>query len=97
MNGYCNFSDLISVIQQSESQSQSLSYQEEWKSLSCTVERIYQRAIYCDLIWKESKKSQGKRRALSELLKLLEASGLSRHKSIYLEVVNIRCQIFLKL
>ncbi|KAG7014001.1 Midasin [Cucurbita argyrosperma subsp. argyrosperma] len=77
--------DLISVIQQSESQSQSLSYQEEWKSLSFTIERIYQRAIYCDDIWKESKKSQGKRRALSELLKLLEASGLSRHKSIYLE------------
>ncbi|KAE8646507.1 midasin [Cucumis sativus] len=77
--------DLISVIQQQESQSQSLSYQEEWKSLSCTVERIYQRACYCDVIWKESKKSQGKRRALSELLKLLETSGLSRHKSIYLE------------
>ncbi|XP_038899709.1 midasin isoform X2 [Benincasa hispida] len=77
--------NLITVIQQSESQSQSLSYQEEWKSLSCTVERIYQRASYCDVIWKESKKSQGKRRALSELLKLLETSGLSRHKSIYLE------------
>ncbi|XP_022152480.1 midasin isoform X2 [Momordica charantia] len=77
--------DLISIIQQSESQSSSISYQEQWKSLSCTIEKIYQSAIYCSDIWKESRKSQGKRRALSELLKLLEASGLSRHKSLYLE------------
>lgn len=83
---YYNFSDLISIIQQSESQSSSISYQEQWKSLSCTIEKIYQSAIYCSDIWKESRKSQGKRRALSELLKLLEASGLSRHKSLYLEV-----------
>ncbi|KAJ7963223.1 Midasin [Quillaja saponaria] len=57
--------------------------QEGWKAVWYTVENVYKTAIHCGDIWKETKKGQGKRRALSDLLKLLESSGLSRHKAAY--------------
>ncbi|KAK9989956.1 hypothetical protein SO802_024941 [Lithocarpus litseifolius] len=41
--------------------------------------------VHCGDLWKDTNKSLGKRRAFSELLKLLESSGMSRHKSIYME------------
>lgn len=68
------------------SQSSGLFYQAEWQAVWCKVERIFRTALDCGEIWKDAKKSQGKRRALSELLKLLESSGLSRHKPIYMKV-----------
>lgn len=48
--------------------------------------RISRTAVDCDDLWNEANKSQQKRRALSDLLKLLESSGLSRHKPLYIEV-----------
>ena len=57
-----------------------------WKAMWHMIENIYDTAVRCGDLWKEEKKSQGKRRALSDLLKLLESSGLSRHKSAYEEV-----------
>lgn len=51
-----------------------------------TIEKIYTTAVDYGDLWKEEKKGQGKRRALSELLKLLESNGLSRHKSAYTAV-----------
>lgn len=53
----------------------------------CTIENIYRTVVHCGDIWKDANKNLGKRRAFSELLKLLESSGLSRHKSIYMEVI----------
>lgn len=57
-----------------------------WEAVWHVIEKIYFTAVDCGDIWKEEKKSRGKRRALAELLKLLECSGLSRHKSTYKEV-----------
>ncbi|XP_027334240.1 midasin [Abrus precatorius] len=58
---------------------------EGWKAVWHMIEKIYITAVDCGNLWKEEKKSQGKRRALSDLLKLLESNGLSRHKSAYME------------
>lgn len=65
-----------------------LSYAEGWKKTWDLIENIYVAAVECGQLWKEESKSQGKRRALSSLLKLLESSGLSRHKSTYWEVLS---------
>ncbi|XP_019425404.1 PREDICTED: midasin isoform X2 [Lupinus angustifolius] len=62
-----------------------------WEAVWHMIEQIYFTAVDCGDLWKEEKKSRGKRRALAELLKLLESSGLSRHKSTYKE--NIQEQI----
>ncbi|KAL1318551.1 hypothetical protein AAHE18_15G213600 [Arachis hypogaea] len=56
-----------------------------WKDMWNMIENIYDTAVHCGDIWNKEKKSRGKRRALSDLLKLLESSGLSRHKSAYEE------------
>lgn len=86
------YAELTSVLRQySASQSTCLLSQEQWKIVWCTIEKIYRTVVDCGDIWKDSNKSLGKRRAFSELLKLLESSGLSRHKSIYLEVISIVC------
>lgn len=51
-----------------------------------TIEKVCSTAIDYGELWKDSNKSLGKRRALSELLKLLESCGLSRHRPMFLEV-----------
>ncbi|KAG4379533.1 hypothetical protein GLYMA_16G004800v4 [Glycine max] len=63
--------------------SQHTIYLKGWKAVWHTIEKIYTTAVDYGDLWKEEKKGQGKRRALSELLKLLESNGLSRHKSAY--------------
>lgn len=68
------------------SQHANLSYAERWNAIWDVIENIYITAVECGQLWKEDSKSQGKRRALSSLLKLLESSGLSRHKSTFWEV-----------
>ena len=84
--------ELTSVARQcSASQSTCLLSHEQWKIVWCTIEKIYRTVVDCGDIWKDSNKSLGKRRAFSELLKLLESSGLSRHKSMYMEVISIVC------
>jgi hypothetical protein len=84
--------ELTSVLRQcSASQSTRLLSHEQWKIVWCTIEKIYRTVVDCGDIWKDSNKSLGKRRAFSELLKLLESSRLSRHRSIYMEVISIVC------
>lgn len=61
-------------------------YKDEWNAVWFRLERIFRTVVDCGDLWKEENKSQQKRRALSELLKLLESSGLSRHKAVYIEV-----------
>ncbi|WVZ01039.1 hypothetical protein V8G54_027108, partial [Vigna mungo] len=54
-----------------------------WKAVWHMIEKIYTTAVDYGNLLKEEKKGQGKRRALSELLMLLESNGLSRQKSAY--------------
>ncbi|WVZ15742.1 hypothetical protein V8G54_013308, partial [Vigna mungo] len=63
--------------------SQRTLYLKGWKAVWHMIEKIYTTAVDYGNLLKEEKKGQGKRRALSELLKLLESNGLSRHKSAY--------------
>lgn len=63
-------------------------YQEEWKKLWDTLEIICQTTGNCSDLWKDEKKRLGKRRALSDLLKLLENCGLSKRKSVVSEVLS---------
>ena len=60
-----------------------LVYLEHWREVWSTLEHACRTVIECADLWKDVSKNLGKRRALSELLKLLESCGLSRHKSIF--------------
>ncbi|PKI73659.1 hypothetical protein CRG98_005900 [Punica granatum] len=64
-------------------------YQEEWKDIMFTLEDVTQKVGDCDELWKNESKSLGKRRALSDLLKLLENCGLARHMSSLTEDQHI--------
>ena len=89
---YVLCAEVGSILRQcSASQSTCLLYQEQWKDVWCTIENIYQTVVHCGDLWKDTNKSLGKRRAFSGLLKQLESSGMSRHKSIYMEVIKIGC------
>ncbi|XP_064960659.1 midasin-like isoform X3 [Musa acuminata AAA Group] len=57
-------------------------WEEGWSSL----ERVCQNAAQLAHIWKHGTKNLRKRRALSNLLKILEESGLSRHRSVLNEI-----------
>ncbi|KAL4583665.1 hypothetical protein LXL04_008247 [Taraxacum kok-saghyz] len=59
--------------------------EEEWGQMKCTFERISENLIDCGELWKDEKKSLRKRRALSELLKLLDRCGLSKHRTTFME------------
>ena len=67
---------------------------EEWRQVCYTFEKISTNIIDCGELWKDEKKSLGKRRALSELLKLLDGCGLSKHRSTFMEVSDCLCIVF---
>ncbi|XP_043707635.1 midasin [Telopea speciosissima] len=67
------------------SKSSHLMYEEEWTAAWLSLEKICRTATECADLWKDGNRSPGKRRALSNLLKLLESCGLSRHKSVIFE------------
>ncbi|KAK9063930.1 hypothetical protein SSX86_017802 [Deinandra increscens subsp. villosa] len=54
---------------------------EEWVQIQDTFEKVTTNVIDCGELFKEEKKMSAKKRALSELLKLLESCGLSKHRS----------------
>ncbi|KAI3964519.1 hypothetical protein MKW92_001685 [Papaver armeniacum] len=58
---------------------------EKSKDLWLSLENICRTATDCADLWKDETKSFGKRRALSDFLKLLENCGLSRRKSVLSE------------
>ncbi|GAB2269171.1 hypothetical protein Dimus_004101 [Dionaea muscipula] len=60
-------------------------YKDELKEIWGTLGRICRTAEESVEIWKDEQKTLVKKRALSDLLKLLETSGLSRHKSTRME------------
>ncbi|OMO78608.1 hypothetical protein CCACVL1_14268 [Corchorus capsularis] len=57
-----------------------LSYSDEWRDVGHTLEKIGRVTMDCGNLWMDVNRNRGKKRALSELLKLLESSGLERHK-----------------
>ncbi|KAF5200410.1 Midasin [Thalictrum thalictroides] len=61
------------------SQTTSFMYWEEWQELWLSLEKISRTVTECADLWEVEKKSFGKRRALSDLLKLLKSFGLSKH------------------
>ncbi|KAK9131363.1 hypothetical protein Sjap_011850 [Stephania japonica] len=73
------------VTQSLNSQDSCFTNQEEWKGVWFSLENISRTIITCASLWNNESKSFGKRRALYDLLKLLEGCGLSRHKSLVAE------------
>ncbi|CAN1795130.1 MDN1 [Linum perenne] len=57
-----------------------LSVKEEWNGVNHTLQDICTAASNYDVLWKDMERTVGKRRTFSDLLKLLEASGLHKHK-----------------
>lgn len=69
------------------SQSVSPPYHKKLTDMWHTLERICRMAVDCGLLWKEESRNVRKRRALLNLLELLESSGLNRRMFELLEVI----------
>lgn len=81
--------DITSIMQQYlTSQSACISQLEQWNLLCERLEKISRTTINCDNLWKDTEKNIGKKRAFSELLKLLESSGLHKHKFEIMKVMR---------
>ncbi|KAH9607417.1 hypothetical protein KSS87_007507 [Heliosperma pusillum] len=63
-------------------------YDGYWSSAWYSLEKICRTVVETADIWKEEGKLQVKTRAFSDLLKLLESSGLSKHKSSLLKLLE---------
>ncbi|KAL3824480.1 hypothetical protein ACJIZ3_020509 [Penstemon smallii] len=63
------------------SQSSCFLYWEEKKQSWDTIENLCSSLIHCGELWEDKSKMLGKRRAFSDLLKLLESCGLSKHRT----------------
>ncbi|MQL83108.1 hypothetical protein Taro_015594 [Colocasia esculenta] len=76
------FASPISLSLFSECEGLLASTSKGWASL----EKIYRHATDFAHVWKHGTKNLKKRRSLTDLLKLLEASGLLRHRSLIAEI-----------
>ncbi|KAK9734478.1 hypothetical protein RND81_04G142700 [Saponaria officinalis] len=65
-----------------------LAYQKYWNRAWHNLEKICRTVVETADIWKEEGKLQLKTRAFSDLLKLLESTGLSKHKSSLLKLLE---------
>ncbi|KFK27090.1 hypothetical protein AALP_AA8G332700 [Arabis alpina] len=63
-------------------------YQGDWKNLWSTVATIGERIAGCSDLWRNNDRDVAKKRALPALLKLLEDSGLQKHKFENVEMSN---------
>ncbi|XP_074294838.1 midasin-like [Silene latifolia] len=63
-------------------------YEGYWSSAWYSLETICRTVVETAEIWKEEGKLQVKTRAFTDLLKLLESSGLSKHKSSLLKLLE---------
>ncbi|KAJ6734341.1 MIDASIN-RELATED [Salix purpurea] len=89
--------DVTSITRQSlASNSSHLSCDEQWNVLCWTAEKIFKTAMDCDDLWSDTGKGVGKKRALSELLKLLETSGLHKHKFEIMKISNSSSWLFVQ-
>ncbi|XP_040935632.1 midasin isoform X2 [Gossypium hirsutum] len=94
---FINSEDIAGVTRQfSFTQIACLSFQDEWNDLWHTLEKIGRTTMDCGDLWMDVNRSQGKKRALSELLKLLESTGLHRHKFEIMEISNPSSWLFLQ-
>ncbi|KAK8664402.1 hypothetical protein V6N13_084194 [Hibiscus sabdariffa] len=95
---FVNSEGIAGVIRQFPfSQFMCLSNQDQWNDdVWHTLEKICSMTIDCGDLWMDVKRSQRKKRALSELLKLLESSGLHRHKFEIMEISNPSSWLFLQ-
>ncbi|XP_010528473.1 PREDICTED: midasin [Tarenaya hassleriana] len=80
--------DVANAVSQLLEQSSCSIYQDDWKSVWSTVARVGGMIIGCADLWRDDDRRVGKKRALSELLKLLEISGLQKHKFENMEISN---------
>ncbi|EOA33965.1 hypothetical protein CARUB_v10021460mg [Capsella rubella] len=71
---------LKTMLTGEEHQYSSPVYQGDWKTLWSTVSRIGETVAGCSDLWRNSDRDVAKKRALFDLLKLLENSGLQKHK-----------------
>ncbi|KAJ8774196.1 hypothetical protein K2173_009627 [Erythroxylum novogranatense] len=69
-------------------QSACLLHEERWDEVCQMLDRIFRTTIECDNLWKDTKTNIGKKRAFAELLKLLESSGLHKHKFEIMKICN---------
>jgi midasin len=76
------------LLMGAEHQYSSPVYQGDWKNLWSTVARIGETIAGCSDLWRNSDRDVAKKRALFELLKLLESSGLQKHKFENIEMSN---------
>ncbi|KAG8656474.1 hypothetical protein MANES_04G142500v8 [Manihot esculenta] len=91
------FPDITSIMQQYlTSKSACISQLEQWNLLCERLEKISRTTINCDNLWKDTEKNIGKKRAFSELLKLLESSGLHKHKFEIMKVSNSLNWLFIQ-
>ncbi|KAJ6959314.1 midasin isoform X1 [Populus alba x Populus x berolinensis] len=89
--------DVTSITRQClASHSSHLSRDEQWNVLCWTVEKIFKTAMDCDDLWNDTGKGAGKKRALSELLKLLDTSGLHKHKFEIMKISNSSNWLFIQ-
>lgn len=89
--------DVTSITRQClASHSSHLSRDEQWNVLCWTVEKIFKTAMDCDDLWNDTGKGVGKKRALSELLKLLDTSGLHKHKFEIMKISNSSNWLFIQ-
>ncbi|KAJ9190362.1 hypothetical protein P3X46_001577 [Hevea brasiliensis] len=91
------FPDITSImLQYLTSKSACISQLEQWNAVCQTLEKISRATINCDHLWKDTEKSVGKKRAFSELLKLLESSGLHKHKFEIMKISNNSNWLFIQ-
>ncbi|EOA33535.1 hypothetical protein CARUB_v10019643mg [Capsella rubella] len=76
------------LLKGEEHQCSSPVYQGDWKILWSTVARIGETIAGCSDLWRNSDRDVAKKRAFFELLKLLESSGLQKHKFENVEMSN---------
>ncbi|KAI3970128.1 hypothetical protein MKW92_029744 [Papaver armeniacum] len=81
------FNDEIknSIRQRKDSDTPCFVDRKQAENLWLSLADICETATACADLWKDETKNFGKRRALSDFLKLLENCGLSRHKSVLSE------------
>ncbi|XP_050232290.1 midasin isoform X2 [Mercurialis annua] len=80
--------DVENIMQQCGTVNSACLSQLEWSyaAIQQTLEKIGRATIDCDYLWKDMERSVRKKLVFTELLKLLESSGLQKHK---FEIMNL--------
>ncbi|CAN8238565.1 unnamed protein product [Cochlearia groenlandica] len=79
---------LKTLLMGEDHQYYSPTYHGDWKNLWSTVSKIGEQIASCSDLWRNSDRDVAKKRALPDLLKSLEKSGLQKHKFENVEMSN---------